>query len=272
MKAEIFNFFTLLVEKVSGISLKTGKEYLVENRLNELARALGYRDHEELYQVARGRLTRDLLDQIVDALTTNETYFFRDQHPFEALRKHIIPELKEKRADLKKMVFWSAACSTGQEPYSLAILLKEYFSDLLRSWRVEILASDISESALKKAREGIYTQIEVNRGLPVTFLVKYFQQVGSHWKISEELKGLVKFRKINLVEPLQGMGSFDVILCRYVLIYFSPSMKKRVWENLCRVLNPGGYILLGSTEFPPSLPPDLEKKVLGKTVCFRKKD
>ncbi|QJA05511.1 protein-glutamate O-methyltransferase CheR [Thermosulfurimonas marina] len=272
MRPEIFDFFTLLVEKVSGISLKTGKEYLVENRLNELARSLGYRDHEELYQVARSKLTRQLLEQIVDALTTNETYFFRDQHPFESLRKHIIPELKEKRSGLKRLTFWSAACSTGQEPYSLAILLKEYFPDLVSSWRVEILASDISESALKKAREGVYTQIEVNRGLPVTFLVKYFKQTGSHWKVAEELKNLVKFRKINLVEPLRGVGSFDVILCRYVLIYFAPAMKKRVWENLCRVLNPGGYLILGATEFPPGLPPDMEKKILGKTVCFRRKD
>ncbi|MBX6423591.1 protein-glutamate O-methyltransferase CheR [Thermosulfurimonas sp. F29] len=272
MKPEIFNFFTMLVERASGISIKSGKEYLLQSRLDELARTLGYRDHEKLYEVARTKLTRQLLDQIVDALTTNETYFFRDQHPFETLRRVIIPELKKKREREKRLRFWSAACSTGQEPYSLAILLREYFPDLVKSWHIEILASDISESALKKAREGVYNQIEVNRGLPVTFLVKYFKQVAAHWRISDEIRRMVTFKRINLVEPFPVMHQFDVILCRYVLIYFSQPMKKRVWENLCRALAPGGYILLGATEIPPELPADMEKKVLGKTVCFRKKD
>ncbi|HFC98315.1 MAG TPA: protein-glutamate O-methyltransferase CheR [Thermosulfurimonas dismutans] len=271
MKREIFEFFASLVERSSGISIATGKEYLLESRLDELAKSLGYRDHEQLYQVARTRLTRQLLDQIVDALTTNETYFFRDQHPFEALRKVVIPELVKKRQAERRLRFWSAACSTGQEPYSLAILLREYFPDLVSSWRIEILASDISESALEKARKGVYNQIEVNRGLPVSFLVKYFKQVGAHWEISEEIKRMVTFRKINLIEPLR-VGPFEVILCRYVLIYFAQAMKKRVWDNLCRVLTPGGYLFLGATEIPPHLPPDMEKKILGKTICFRKKD
>ncbi len=272
MKPEIFNFFTVLVEKASGISIKSGKEYLLQSRLDELARSLGYKNHEELYQIAKTRLTRQLLEQIVDAMTTNETYFFRDQHPFEALRQHIIPELKEKRKAKKTLRFWSAACSTGQEPYSVAMLLKEYFPDLVSSWRIEILASDISDSALKKAQSGVYTQIEVNRGLPVTFLVKYFKQQGANWVIDESLRKMVTFKKINLVEPLRMSNPFDVILCRYVLIYFSQEVKKRVWENLCRVLAPGGYILLGATEIPPSLPPDMEKKMFGRTVCYRKKD
>ncbi len=272
MKPEIFNFFTLLVEKASGISLKSGKEYLLQSRLDELAKSLGYRNHEELYEVAKSKLTRQLLDQIVDAMTTNETYFFRDQHPFEALRKDIIPELVEKRKAKRTLRFWSAACSTGQEPYSLAMLLKEYFPELVSSWRIEILASDISDSALKKAQAGIYSQIEVNRGLPVTFLVKYFKQQGAHWVIDESLKKMVTFKKINLVEPLRITTPYDVVLCRYVLIYFSPEMKKKVWENICRALAPGGYILLGATEIPPSLPPDMEKKMLGRTICYRKKD
>ncbi len=271
MKREIFEFFASLVERSSGISIATGKEYLLESRLDELAKSLGYKDHEQLYQVARTRLTRQLLDQIVDALTTNETYFFRDQHPFETLRKVVIPELVKKRQAERRLRFWSAACSTGQEPYSLAILLREYFPDLVSSWRIEILASDISESALEKARKGVYNQIEVNRGLPVSFLVKYFKQVGAHWEISEEIKRMVTFRKINLIEPLR-VGPFEVILCRYVLIYFAQAMKKRVWDNLCRVLAPGGYLFLGATEIPPHLPPDMEKKILGKTICFRKKD
>ena len=272
MKPEIFNFFTLLVERTSGISLKSGKEYLLQSRLDELAKALGYENHEELYQVARNKLTRQLLEQIIDALTTNETYFFRDQHPFETLRKEVLPELREKRKSRRVLRFWSAACSTGQEPYSIAMLIKEYFPDLISSWRIEILASDISDSALKKAQRGIYSQIEVNRGLPVTFLVKYFKQQGGHWVIDESLKKMVIFRKINLVEPLRLPSTYDVIMCRYVLIYFSPEIKKKVWDNLCRALAPGGYIFLGATELAPSLPPDMEKKVIGRTVCYRKKD
>ncbi len=272
LKREVFDFFTTLVEKISGISYKTGKEYLVETRLKELALTLGYKDVDELYQVAKSKLTPQLLTQIVDALTTNETYFFRDQHPFEALKNHIFPELFKLREKERKINIWSAACSTGQEPYSIALLLVEHFSQYLATYRVSILATDISPTAIKKAKEGIYNQIEVNRGLPVTYLVKYFKQVGANWKIDDKVKRLVRFEVLNLLEAGKKLReTFDLIFCRYVLIYFNVETKKKVLQDIWKLLNKGGYLFLGATEIPPITFPDMEKKIFGKTVCYRKK-
>jgi len=273
MEQEIFNFFTALVEKASGISYQAGKEYLLENRLTELALTLGYKDLREFYQKVKTGLTPSLLNQIVDSLTTNETYFFRDQHPFETIKNHLLPELIQKRAKEKQIKIWSAACSTGQEPYSLAMIILEYFSKYLSTYRFFIYATDISQSAIKKAKEGIYNQIEVNRGLPVTFLVKYFKQVGSNWQIDEKVKSFVKFEILNLLEVEKRVRErFDLILCRYVLIYFSKETQRKVFQAIWNTLNPGGYLLLGATEIPPITPPDLEKKLFGKTVVFYKKE
>ncbi len=269
MRPEVYRFFADLVQKHSGIVLKEEKAYLIESRLRELARALNYRDVDQLYQAAVKRLTPQLRDDIIDAMTTNETYFFRDQHPFEALRKVIIPELKQLRAKEKQLRFWSAAASTGQEAYSLAMLIHEYFPDLL-SWRIEILATDISKEALKKAQQGVYSQIEVNRGLPVTFLVKYFKQNGSKWVISDKLRRMVTFRRLNLIEPLPpSLGKFDVVFCRYVLIYFSPQDKAKVLQNIAKVMKPKGYLFLGATESPQGLPKGFKRKIVGRTICYQ---
>ncbi len=273
MDQEIFNFFTVLVEKVSGISYQAGKEYLIQNRLTELALSLGYKNLEEFYQKVKTNLTPSLLNQIIDTLTTNETYFFRDQHPFEAIKNHILPELIQKREREKQIKIWSAACSTGQEPYSIAMLILEYFSKYLSTYNFLIYATDISQSALKKAKEGVYNQIEVNRGLPVTFLIKYFKQDGSSWRLDEKVKSLVRFEYLNLLETERKVrDKFDLILCRYVLIYFSKEVKTKVFNALWKTLNKGGYLLLGATEIPPVNPPDMEKKLLGKTVAFYKKE
>ncbi len=269
MRPEVYQFFADLVQKYSGITLKQEKTYLLESRLRELARALGYRGVDELYEVAKKKLTPSLRDEIVEAMTTNETYFFRDQHPFEALRKVVIPELKELRKKERELRFWSAAASTGQEAYSLAMLIHEHFPDLL-NWRIQILASDISQEALKKAMSGAYSQIEVNRGLPVTLLVKYFKQNGAKWVINEKLKRMVIFKKINLVEPLPlSLGKFDVVFCRYVLIYFSPEIKAKVLNNIAKVMKPKGYLFLGATETPSNLPAGFKKKIIGRTICYQ---
>ncbi len=273
MNQEIFDFFTSLVEKVSGISYQAGKEYLLENRLTELALTLGYKNLQEFYQKVKTGLTPTLLNQIVDALTTNETYFFRDQHPFEAIKNHILPDLIQKREKEKVIKIWSSACSTGQEPYSIAMLILEYFSKYLSTYKFYIYASDISQSSLKKAKEGVYNQIEVNRGLPVTFLVKYFKQEGGSWKIDEKVKSLVKFDYLNLLEIEKKIKEkFDLILCRYVLIYFGKDTKTKVFNALWNTLNKGGYLILGATEIPPVNPPDMEKKLLGKTLVYYKKE
>ena len=274
MDEKIFEFFTALLERLSGISYTTGKEYLIESRLNELALSLGYKDINELYQsIVKKGVDSKLLNEIIDALTTNETYFFRDYHPFEALRTHVFPELFKKREVEKRINIWSAACSTGQEPYSIAMLLLEHFPRFLQTYKISILATDISQKCLEKAEKGVYNQIEINRGLPVTYLIKYFKQDGAHWYIDEKVKKLVKFQRLNLLESSMRLSEkFDLILCRYVLIYFSEEVKKKVLIDLWKLLNPGGYLLLGATEIPTVTFPDMEKKLIGKTTFYRKKD
>ena len=273
MDEKIFEFFTALLERLSGISYTTGKEYLIESRLSELALSLGYKDVNELYHsIVKKGADLKLLNEIIDALTTNETYFFRDYHPFEAIRMYIFPELLKKREAEKRINIWSAACSTGQEPYSIAMILLEHFPRFLQVYKVSILATDISQKCLEKAEKGVYNQIEINRGLPITYLVKYFKQDGAHWYIDEKVKKLVKFQKLNLLESSTRLSDrFDLILCRYVLIYFSEEIKKKVLIDLWRLLNPGGYLLLGATEVPTVSFPDMEKKLIGKTIFYRKK-
>ena len=273
MERKIFEFFTALLEKVAGISYATGKEYLIESRLNELALSLGYKDVKDIYQtIIKKGVNLKLLNEIIDALTTNETYFFRDYHPFEALRTHILPELFKKREKEKKINIWSAACATGQEAYSIAMILLEYFSLYLQTYRVSILATDISKKCLEKAKKGVYNQIEINRGLPISFLVKYFKQCGAHWYIDEKVKKLVKFEKLNLLGASQRLlERFDLIFCRYVLIYFSDEIKKKVLTDLWKLLNPGGYLILGATEIPALVFSDMEKKIIGKTSWYHKK-
>lgn len=273
MEREMFEFFTTLVERVSGISYKEGKEYLLESRLNELALSLGFKSVRDLYELVKKKPEYKLISEIVDALTTNETYFFRDPHVFESIRNYIIPELIKKRETEKKLSIWSAACSTGQEPYSIGMLIYEHFNSYLKSYTFEIYASDISKKSVEKAKTGIYNQIEVNRGLPVTFLIKYFKQEGAHWRIDDRIKNMVKFDILNLLEISQKLrNSFDLILCRYVLIYFSDQTKQKVFRDVWNFLKPGGYLILGATEIAPLMFPDMEKKLLGKAICYYKKD
>ncbi|NPA95695.1 MAG: protein-glutamate O-methyltransferase CheR [Thermodesulfobacteria bacterium] len=269
MNPEQFRFFSTLVKESSGIALSKGKEYLLESRLNELARVLGLRDINELYRKAKFNPSPKLKEQIIEAMTTNETYFFRDQHPFEALRKEIIPELIEKRKDKKTLRFWSAACSTGQEPYSIAIILEEHFPQL-KTWRREIIASDISQQAIDKGKEGRFTQVEVNRGLPIQLLIKYFKQQGAFWIVDQKLKRLIRFKKVNLMGPLIGISNIDVVMCRYVLIYFDQKTKQAILEKIVKVLNPGGYLFLGATETPVGLPSCMKRKTFGRSTCWQK--
>ncbi len=266
---EQFRFFSTMVKESSGIALTKGKEYLLESRLNELARVLGLRDLNELYRKAKFNPSPKLKDQIIEAMTTNETYFFRDQHPFEALKKEIIPELIEKRKSKKTLRFWSAACSTGQEPYSIAIILEENFPQL-KTWRREIIATDISQQAIDKGKEGRFTQVEVNRGLPIQLLIKYFRQQGAFWIVDAKLKRLVRFKKVNLMGPLIGINNIDVVMCRYVLIYFDQKTKQAILEKIVKVLNPGGYLFLGATETPVGLPSCMKRKTFGRSTCWQK--
>ncbi len=266
---EQFRFFSTLVKESSGIALSKGKEYLLESRLNELARVLGLKDINELYRKAKFKPTTKLKEQIIEAMTTNETYFFRDQHPFEVLKKEIIPELIEARKSKKTLRFWSAACSTGQEPYSIAIILEEHFPQI-KTWRREIIASDISQQAVDKGRAGRFTQVEVNRGLPIQLLIKYFKQQGAFWMVDQRLKKLIRFKKLNLMGPLIGINNIDVVMCRYVLIYFDQKTKQSILEKIVKVINPGGYLFLGATETPVGLPSNMKRKNFGRTTCWQK--
>jgi chemotaxis protein methyltransferase CheR len=266
---EQFRFFADLVKSASGISLTTGKEYLIESRLNELSKILNLRDLDDLYQKAKLHMTPQLKNQIVEAMTTNETYFFRDQHPFDALRTDIIPEFIKRKGARPGLRLWSAACSTGQEPYSMAMIIAEHFKHLANG-ASEILATDISRQVIEKGAAGRFTQVEANRGLPITMLIKYFKQQGAFWVINEDIKKMVHFRLLNLVGPLTVVGSFDVIFCRYILIYFDQETKQQIIQKLEKALNPGGYLFFGATETPIGLSPAMKRLAIGKTTCWQK--
>ena len=244
---EDFEFISKLLVERSAIVLEPGKEYLVDTRLAPIVRKLELGSVADL--VARLRLpgSNGLITQVVEAMVTNETMFYRDVHPFESLRKSVIPDLIRRRGSERALTIWCCASSTGQEPYSLAMLLREHFPELL-TWKVTFLATDLSSEVLARAREGKYNQIEINRGLPAPLLVKYFQQQGTHWQLKEEIRRLVEFRELNLAQPWPFLPRMDLILNRNVMIYFDVATKKSILSRLARLLRPDGYLLLGGSE------------------------
>jgi len=243
--------------KSSGLSLDRDKQYLVEARLMPVARQAGLASLNEL--ISKIETDRALAKKVTEAMTINETFFFRDRQPFEGFRKAILPELLKTRGKTRRLRIWSAACSTGQEPYSLAMILDEEARALM-GWTVEIVATDIADSVLKKAREGAYTHFEVQRGMPMPHLVRYFTKRKDHWTVNQTIKARVDFRQQNLMADFSHLGVFDVIFCRNVLIYFAPEQKRDVLSRVARCLAPDGYLVLGaaesvigySTEFKPN--------------------
>jgi len=236
----------LLLER-SAIVLDTSKMYLVETRLTPLVDALKLNSIEELVAQLRDERANGLYRQIVEAMVTTETSFFRDHHPFEALRKEVIPDLIRRRRDERALCVWCAASSSGQEPYSIALLLKEHFPEL-NGWKISVLASDLSREVLARAREGRFTQMEVNRGLPASLLVKYFEQHGTQWQLKPVITSMVDFREINLAETWPILPRMDLVLIRNVMIYFEVDTKKAILSKLSRQLRPDGYLLLGAAE------------------------
>jgi chemotaxis protein methyltransferase CheR len=245
--SEDFAFIGKLLSKRSAVVLEPGKEYLVETRLAPVVRKLGVGSISDLVTRLRMPGSNGLVTQVVEALLTNETSFFRDVHPFESLRKTVIPDLMGRRRGERALTVWCCASSTGQEPYSLAMLLREHFPEL-QTWKVSLLATDLSCDALSRAREGKYNQIEINRGLPASLLVKYFRQHGTHWQLKEEIRSLVDFRELNLSEPWPYLPRMDLVLIRNVMIYFEVETKKAILGSLARLLKPDGYLLLGGAE------------------------
>lgn len=242
-----FEFLRRLLKERSGLVLSADKQYLLESRLLPIARRRGATSLNELAQRLRAPGAEGLVVEVVEAMTTNETFFFRDKLPFEHLRDVIIPVLLKARAAERRIRIWCAAASSGQEPYSIAMLVKE-MAGRLSGWRVDILATDLSTEMLERARAGIYSQFEVQRGLPIHYLVRHFTQAGDLWQIAPALRDMVDFRQLNLLHPFGYLGPFDVVFCRNVLIYFDQPTKSDVLARIAAVTEPDGYLLLGAAE------------------------
>jgi chemotaxis protein methyltransferase CheR len=247
MNVTDFELIAQLLKERSGLALNKEKAYLLESRLNPVARKWNFSGFDELAQAIRTNKDEALLVDVTEAMTTNESFFFRDQRPFEQFNDIVLPHLLEARAAKRSFRIWSAACSSGQEPYTLAMLLKEH-ADKLAGWRVEIVATDLSNEILDKAKEGLYSQFEVQRGLPITLLVKHFVQVGDRWQIDDSLTKMIKFQQFNLLGDLSSLGRFDVVFCRNVLIYFDMPTKTQVLEGIADLLPPDGFLYLGGAE------------------------
>lgn len=246
MTTSEFDFVCRLVRERSGILLE-GKEYLVDARLTPLARECKLASVSELVGHLQSRPDDGLTGRVVAAMTTNETSFFRDIHPFETLRTKVLPELIEKRRGQRRLSVWFAACSTGQEPFSFAILLREHFPELA-TWRLDLIATDLSAEVLDRARAARYSQIEVNRGLPAALLIKHFRQSGGSWELNGDIRRMVEFRELNLIRPWPALPMMDLIFLRNVMIYFDVETKKAILGRMARLLQTDSYLLLGGAE------------------------
>ncbi|MEV4351726.1 protein-glutamate O-methyltransferase CheR [Actinoplanes sp. NPDC049596] len=261
-----FTFVAQLVRREASIVLAPGKEYLVEARLIPVARAVGAPNVNEFLADLQRRPNPQNQRKIIDALTTNETSWFRDREPFMALTDVVLPELVKSRSATRKIRIWSAASSSGQEAYSLAITLQE---NLPPGWSYEIVGTDISTEMVKRAETGEYSQVEVNRGLPAQQLVQYFERAGAHWRISQQLRRNVSFKLMNLTTPFPAMQPFDVIFLRNVLIYFDVATKRNVLQNMAKVLRPDGWLFLGAAETTIGIDDNYERVAAGRTSAYR---
>ncbi len=247
MNVDDFNLLAKMIKDKSGLTLTKDKAYLLESRLLPVARKHQMKNLDELVMRLRTRQEQGLVRDVVEAMTTNESFFFRDIKPFDQFKQVVLPYLLQTRANAKSIKIWSAACSSGQEPYTLAMILKEERARLA-GWHIEIVATDLSTEILAKAQAGLYSQFEVQRGLPIQMLMKYFKQAGDRWQIDAGLRDMIRFRPFNLLEDMTALGQFDVIFCRNVLIYFDQPTKQMVLERMARQLSQDGFLYLGGAE------------------------
>ncbi|GGF35323.1 chemotaxis protein CheR [Aliidongia dinghuensis] len=247
MNIDDFNLLSKLIKDRSGLTLTKDKAYLLESRLLPVARKWNLKSLDELVMRLRTRSEAGLVRDVVEAMTTNESFFFRDIKPFDQFKQVVLPYLLQSRAQTRTIKIWSAACSSGQEPYTLAMMLKEERQKLI-GWNIDILATDLSTEILAKAQAGLYSQFEVQRGLPIQLLVKYFKQAGDRWQIDSSIREMVRYRPFNLLDDLAGLGQFDVIFCRNVLIYFDQPTKQMVLERMAKQLASDGFLYLGGAE------------------------
>ncbi|HZZ79566.1 MAG TPA: protein-glutamate O-methyltransferase CheR [Gemmataceae bacterium] len=263
-----FDYISSLVLKRSGIVLEPEKTYLVESRLLPLARHEGLSSIAELVVKMRESTLNGLHQKVVEAMTTNETSFFRDHSPFEALRTVVLPELIQRRAAERRLHIWCGASSTGQEPYTIAIVLREHFP-ACADWNISIVATDLSTDVLARARAARYSQLEVNRGLPTPLLSKYFSHQGTEWVIKDEVRRLVEFRQLNLLDAAWNIAPADIIFLRNVLIYFDVATKKAILHKIRQVLRVDGWFFLGGAETTMNLDDSFERVPLERSGCYR---
>jgi chemotaxis protein methyltransferase CheR len=256
----------LILDK-SGIALGPDKHYLVQLRLGPLAKAARCSSIAEYVSSLSSIAYSSRQTDVIEAMTTNETSFFRDVSPFDALRQNILPELCKLRNNGEKIRIWCAAASTGQEPYSIALIIRDHFPQL--QGRVEIVATDLAKSVLTIAKAGRYSQLEVNRGLPAPLLIKHFRQEGTEWALNDEVKRMVDFRPMNLVGPWPALGNFDLIFIRNVMIYFTVETKREILRKARGLLHPHGYLFLGAAETTIGIDETFQRQTVGRASCYR---
>lgn len=242
-----YEFLQRFLKDRSGLVLSNEKQYLIESRLMPVARKHNLAGISELVNKLRAPGAEALAVAVTEAMTTNESFFFRDKTPFDHFKDTMLPVLLKERAAKKTLRIWCAAASTGQEPYSLAMILKE-MGPQLAGWRIEIIGTDLSQDVLDRAKAGVYSQFEVQRGLPIQLLLKYFTQNGDSWTISQEIRSMVQYRLLNLLNDFSTLGTFDIVYCRNVLIYFDQPTKTSVLNRISKILAPDGFLLLGAAE------------------------
>ncbi len=260
-----YRFLQEHVYSQAGIVLEHDKHYLFESRLAPIVRQLGLGSINDLCALLQATRDQGVGRQVVEAMTTNETYFFRDPTHYEAIRTVLLPRLKEERQDTKRLRFWSAAASTGQEAYSLAMLL---LGCGLGDWSIQILGTDFSSQVLERARSGKYQQIEVNRGLPAACLVKHFRRAGVDWELSESVRRMVRFEPIDLRQSMRALGPFDLVFCRNVMIYFDAETKKSILSEIHGTLFRGGWLLLGGAETAFGIEDKFERQTVGSAIVY----
>lgn len=265
IRSENYRFLQEHVYARVGIVLEADKQYLFETRLTPIVKQLGLDSINDLCALLQATREVDLDRQVVEAMTTNETYFFRDPAQYDAIRSVLLPRLEKERLDVQRLRFWSAAASTGQEAYSLAILLLEHG---LRDWNIQILGTDFSTQVVQRARSGKYQQIEVNRGLPAALLVKHFRRTGMDWQLSELVRQMVRFETIDLRDSMRALGPFDLVFCRNVMIYFDAQTKRNLLRELHGTLSHGGWLLLGGAEAAFGLEEWFERQTIGNATVY----
>ena len=260
-----YRFLQEHVYSQAGIVLEHDKHYLFESRLAPIVRQLGLGSINDLCALLQATRDQGVGRQVVEAMTTNETYFFRDPAHYEAIRTVLLPRLKDERQDTKRLRFWSAAASTGQEAYSLAMLL---LGCGLSDWSIQILGTDFSSQVLERARSGKYQQIEVNRGLPAACLVRHFRRAGVDWELSETVRRMVRFETIDLRQSMRALGPFDLVFCRNVMIYFDAETKRSILSEIHGTLFRGGWLLLGGAETAFGMEDKFERQTVGSAIVY----